>query len=506
MFFFISAIWRIGVAKFILWMNRFSLDSTSSGGVVVFFVVSGFLNLMVAMSIARRCKDKEYYSWKSARVFLFRRFMHLGPNLYFAVIVALLVGCTSSIASLSEEFCTPCKSYWWMDYLFLDNYAAMIFGTACFNSTWTVSAQMQLYVLGILINVIYFRHPAAAFLAATILSIISIIIRTKLVFIYGESPSTFSSHVYTPAYCRIDSYMIGMMLWMVYEQVLKPIHTKSYIPKHLRDQYLPAKKNTTLSTTRPAPSEGVPAVAVPVGSSGSYGTGTAAMDDKAVQQFRNTVQPKEATVTPPPRPQKTFWEEHVEGLVTWYQDQFKNFHLFHKYATWTHILTLYTLYPTMAFSMYLGLNNAITRDTDDYLWTNWSVFSDIAQSSMIFGSLRNSYSLTVVALGTMGLLFFALEKVVLWPWSYVCRWWIWYPVGMLSYTGYLLSILTGYVFFATKADMEGASSWNVSSDTEGWLKYNLYFWAILALNLIGATMMSFLIERPLMNLSKAIDV
>lgn len=74
---------------------------------------------------------------------------------------------------------------------------------------------MQLYVLGLVINVIYFRHPAFAFAGALILSIISIIIRTKLTLLYGDSPDSFSSYVYTTSYCRIDSYMIGMMLWMM---------------------------------------------------------------------------------------------------------------------------------------------------------------------------------------------------------------------------------------------------------------------------------------------------
>lgn len=141
--------------------------------------------------------------------------MHLGPNLFITVLIALLVGCASHLESLSDEFCTPCKSYWWMDYIFLGNFSSMMFGTACFNSTWTVSAQMQLYVLGLLINVIYFRHPAFAFAGALVLSIISIIIRTKLTFLYGDSPNNFSANVYTTSYCRIDSYMMGMMLWMM---------------------------------------------------------------------------------------------------------------------------------------------------------------------------------------------------------------------------------------------------------------------------------------------------
>jgi uncharacterized membrane protein len=47
------------------------------------------------------------------------------------------------------------------------------------------------------------------------------------------------------------------------------------------------------------------------------------------------------------------------------------------------------------------------------------------------------------------------------------------------------------------------------SDGDGysgiWL-YMGWFWLIVSINLVLATVMSFLVERPLMNLSKAIDV
>lgn len=284
-------------------------------------------------------------------------------------------------------------------------------------------------------------------------------------------------------------------MYYSYEQILKPIHTKSYIPKHLRAQYLPANRNASLPTTTVNSSYGTSST-----SSSVDPTLVDRADESKSNESTNLIKPQEKDIF------TYMWHEVRDQSIAWYTELITNFHLFHTYATYTHIVSMYVLYPIMGYCMYLGVHYALTTETDEYLWSYWPVFSGMDQSSMTFASIRSSYALTSVALGTMGLLFFALEKVLLWPWSWICRWWVWYPIGMLSYTGYLLSILTAYLFFAVKGEVEGAQDWDVSTNTEGWWRYTVYFWVVLFINLVGATMLSFAVERPLMNLSKAIDV
>jgi peptidoglycan/LPS O-acetylase OafA/YrhL len=146
---------------------------------------------------------------------MFRRFMHLGPNLYIAILVALFVGCISHDPTLYMNFCEPCKSYWWLDYIFLANYTKMWFGTNCFNSTWTVSAQMQMYISGTLVTALYKYNPLYAFILSVILIAAVEAIRTKIILVYDFSEMDYSANAYSPVYCRADAYLMGMILWMM---------------------------------------------------------------------------------------------------------------------------------------------------------------------------------------------------------------------------------------------------------------------------------------------------
>jgi hypothetical protein len=42
---------------------------------------------------------------------MFRRYMHLAPNLYIAILIAMAIGCTSGISIFEFNFCPPCVQY-----------------------------------------------------------------------------------------------------------------------------------------------------------------------------------------------------------------------------------------------------------------------------------------------------------------------------------------------------------------------------------------------------------
>lgn len=195
-------------------MSR-SYVSSSAEGVTVFFVISGFLNLYVALRISARFKEK-HVSWKTIRNFLFRRYMHLAPNLYIAVCIALALGCLTGSSLLYNNLCTPCENKWWTDFVFIQNLPyQFVKGSNCFNSTWTIGAEMQFYFMSVPIIFLYSYHRPLAF--ALILALIGLTVwmRTVITIGYATSYSLFGKYVYQPSYTRADAYFFGMGLYMM---------------------------------------------------------------------------------------------------------------------------------------------------------------------------------------------------------------------------------------------------------------------------------------------------
>lgn len=156
------------------------------------------------------------FSFRAAGTFMFRRFMHLGPNLYIAIIIALVVGCSSGLATLDFNFCSPCKKTWWLNYIFVADFNGLWSGDSmCFNSTWTVSAQMQMYVGLLWLKAIYYSQPFYAFLISLVLIAFVLVLRVKLLLAYGSSAAFYANYVYLPSYTRMEAYLVGMILWMM---------------------------------------------------------------------------------------------------------------------------------------------------------------------------------------------------------------------------------------------------------------------------------------------------
>lgn len=211
---------KILYADFEAWIETQSSSrayaDSSDQGVTVFFVISGFLNLYVALRISDSFQEK-YVSWKTMRNFLFRRYMHLAPNLYVAVCIALMLGCLSGLALLDENFCVPCKSHWWTNFLFIQNFSDQMFeiGTDCYNSTWTIGAEMQFYICSVPLVFLYKYSPFSAFAAVIVLIGLVVVLRTEIILFSAEDGGTWAEYAYQPFYSRGDAYLFGMALYMM---------------------------------------------------------------------------------------------------------------------------------------------------------------------------------------------------------------------------------------------------------------------------------------------------
>lgn len=179
-----------------------------------------------------------------------------------------------------------------------------------------------------------------------------------------------------------------------------------------------------------------------------------------------------------------------------------------KYGSWRLLVSLVVVWPLAIYFTIIAFI-AIVAYPDSYWWSE-VFFPDLVASDASISEttkyqyIVSSYLIFVSGVGAASLLFFALEGS-LYPIKWFFSWWIWYPIGMLSYTGYLLSILTTYTFFATMSYYHNNVSLTWSTEN-AMAKYVGYYWLLVLINLSLAAVMTFASERPMMNLSKALDI
>jgi len=108
-----------------------------------------------------------------------------------------------------------------------------------------------------------------------------------------------------------------------------------------------------------------------------------------------------------------------------------------------------------------------------------------------------SYFLWAATLGSIAIL--SIENV-LWPVKYFLSWYVWYPIAQLAYTGGVLNMVISHAT-AVASIVTFGNDWN--DDTSLWTYMYLYI-LVAASSLIFGYILSLLVERPFMNLAKAV--
>lgn len=443
--------------EFVTWCrNATEVLSTSSQGVTVFFVISGFLNLMVAMNVSKRLNE-QHFSIRAACTYMFRRWMHLCPNLYVAVILALLIGCTSGSSILYTQFCSNCKQTWWTDYILISNFSTVFNFDNCYDSLWSISAEMQMYFFALPIKAIYKVSPLWAFFVAFLLLVGVELLRTEIVL---ARPNNYIGYVYTPFYTRCDAYLMGMLLFMIYENLLLPIKKRTYAPEHLR------------------------------GNRDSNG---------------NLILPPQLELQQQEEKKGlSMWQVYFYGpLEAYVLNKHEQFWFFHTYAPSWMIVSIWFLWPLMGLFVFAGLQVCFYASNVTYWWQHW-FFPDMSSSSSLVEAMIVSYELFATSLSTIGLLFFSLEGTI-YPWAWLCRQYAFFTLGSLTYTGYLLSIPTVYVFFTILLKLNNHETVTWTEDM-GLGTYVGWYLLVIVINLFFALIFSFLVERPLLNISKNVEI
>jgi peptidoglycan/LPS O-acetylase OafA/YrhL len=126
--------------------------SPGSFGVLLFFVLSGYLITRILMQY----KDRGTPVKAAAAHFYFRRLLRLGPPYYLAIGVAAVLGILNM------------RSDWWVHALYLSNIKFAFHGVSGAIHFWTLSIEEQFYLLWFLVILVL---PRRCLLAAIFLSI-----------------------------------------------------------------------------------------------------------------------------------------------------------------------------------------------------------------------------------------------------------------------------------------------------------------------------------------------
>jgi hypothetical protein len=125
----------------------------------------------------------------------------------------------------------------------------------------------------------------------------------------------------------------------------------------------------------------------------------------------------------------------------------EEFFFFHRHAPSYLVFCIWCCWIFATYFAYIGIVDVFSSP---YKWW-YPYFKDhIAQMELI----EKSYSIFASGIGCSAILFFAMEGTI-YPITWVLSQYIWYTVGMLSYTAYLLSILTCYTYFSIKLALNG---------------------------------------------------
>lgn len=228
-------------------------------GVTSFFVLSGFLiPFILTKEVAKR--KERYLSFWTGVDFLFHRWVRLAPTLYVSTCLAILYGYYSTSAYSRVAFYDNCVDYWWLNFVFMENFFGLGKWKDCYDSVWTISVEMQLYVLTLPVVYFFVWEKHYGYIAALCFFSISFVIKMSLAQWVtdggGGSPSAIGNYnqlIYLAPWSRAAEYGIGIMLFMVWDRY---VYEKEKKEKALAAKRIAAMAGGDLESLRVAAAAG----------------------------------------------------------------------------------------------------------------------------------------------------------------------------------------------------------------------------------------------------------
>ncbi|XP_065898103.1 nose resistant to fluoxetine protein 6-like [Dysidea avara] len=193
-----------------------------------FFVMSGLLLSYLGIKEMERRKGKFPYLF-----FYVHRVLRLSPAYYFVLFAyyKILPHVGSGPLWIIEDI-ARCDKYWWTNILYINNFYPTKFSDQCYGVTWYLANDMQFFIISpiFLVLLYHFWYVGLAAIGGTMmLSFITIgtlagIKNPNANLLQGSLPingtsadiSDFAySNIYEKPYCRINAYLIGVLLGFV---------------------------------------------------------------------------------------------------------------------------------------------------------------------------------------------------------------------------------------------------------------------------------------------------
>ena len=194
-------------------------------GVDAFFWLGGFL---LGFSIlGEALKRKGRVSWLPKIV---GRVLRILPVYIFVMTFVNLVEPSMGEGPLWHQMdllTLDCSSYWWTNFLFLNNFVPAGEGNDCIGQSWYLALDMQFFLFSILIIAMYSKLPKIyTWITVAAICMASLITRIVISSEYNVMVSALNSHqrmdhsrlIFTKPYTRIAPYVLGLLCGFVYYQ------------------------------------------------------------------------------------------------------------------------------------------------------------------------------------------------------------------------------------------------------------------------------------------------
>ena len=191
-----------------------------------FFAVDTFFVLSGALVSYLSIREMESRQGKFPLIlFYLHRLLRLSPTYYLTVFLYFKV--LPYVGSGPLWFFTDfsrCEKYWWTNLLYINNFYPVSLVDQCYLVTWYLANDMQFFIISPIFLLLLYRFwkIGLATIAGTMLASIAVIgtlagiknVNANLV--QDALTSTYaSSNIYEKPYCRINAYLIGIVLGFV---------------------------------------------------------------------------------------------------------------------------------------------------------------------------------------------------------------------------------------------------------------------------------------------------
>jgi peptidoglycan/LPS O-acetylase OafA/YrhL len=210
--------WANTVAGQLIFASRFAVDT--------FLVLSGFLLVVAAskMSHAMSARPRTWPIWM-----VVSRIARIVPTyltcLGIFVFVAPRYLGSGAFWYQWQSLLQPCTEYGWTNLLFVNNFYPTDTSTTntCFYHSWYLAVDVQIFVLGVLLLVVYQRSRLAGLACSSFLFVALTVMQAVLTHDRSWSLNTFDGaavarydvEAYAKPHVRAPSYLAGMICAMV---------------------------------------------------------------------------------------------------------------------------------------------------------------------------------------------------------------------------------------------------------------------------------------------------